>query len=78
MPVVERLTAGEAIREFRTARGLSARQLSLQAGQSESYVGKIESGMIEPSLKGFAKIAMVLKLKPLEIHTILAMEAGDE
>ena len=74
----ERLTVGEAVREFREARKISRRQLRLQAGLSESYVGKVESGMIEPSLRGFAKIAACLKLKPGEIHTLLMQEATAE
>lgn len=76
--VDERLTVGDAIREFREARKMSRRQLSLQAGLSESYVGKIESGMIEPSLRGFAKLAICLRLKPGEIATLLAQEATAE
>lgn len=71
----EGLTVGEAIREFREARHISRRSLSLQAGLSESYVGKIESGMIEPSLRGFAKLAVCLRLKPGEIHALLCVEA---
>lgn len=66
---------GEIIRLVRKAKGLTARQLSLQAGLSESYVGKLESGSLEPSLSAFARIAFELHLTPAEIHTIVLLQA---
>lgn len=71
------LRVGEAIREYREARGISARRLSLDAGLSESYVGRIESGESGPSLRAFAKLAVVLRMKPAEVYTIVCQEARE-
>lgn len=71
------LTIGEAIRTCRQARGWSARQLSLQAGLSESMVGKIEAGSLEPSLRTFARLVVQLKLKPREVAVLVFLAARD-
>lgn len=63
--------AGWALRQRREERGLSARELSIRAGLSESYVGKLESGQIDPSLRCFARIAMALDLTPQEIAFVV-------
>ena len=52
-------------------RGLSAAELSKQAGLSPSYFSKVESGAIRPSLVAFAKIVDVLQITPLEIEFLL-------
>jgi transcriptional regulator with XRE-family HTH domain len=65
----------ELLRLKRTQAGLSARALSLAAGQSGSYVSKVEAGTLEPSLKGFSKLATVLNLTPLELLLIVHGEA---
>lgn len=67
------MTVGEVIRACRVARGYSARGLSLQAGLSESVVGKIETGAMEPSLRVFAQIAHTLNLSPLEVAFLVAI-----
>lgn len=69
-------TVGDALRRKRETRtDMSARALSLKAGLSESYVGKIESGQMEPSLRAFARIAATLDLNAHEISMIIAKEA---
>lgn len=73
--VQERTTVGAVIREYRIARNISARQLSLSAGLSDSYVGKLESGAIECSLSAFAKIAVALKMKQAEVFVLVCNEA---
>lgn len=55
------------LRQARESKGLSARALSLEAGLSPSYVGKVEAGEIEPSLRTFAAIAVALELNPYEV-----------
>lgn len=67
---------GDVIRACRTARGYSARALSLEAGLSESVVGKIEAGAMEPSLKVFSRIVRVLDLSPLEVAALVALSHG--
>lgn len=62
-----RPNVGTLIRLARKRRGLSARALSAMADLSPSYVGKVESGEIEPSLKAFARLALALQLTRQEI-----------
>lgn len=69
------LTVGHVIRAMRERRRLSARALSLSAGLSESYVGKVESGACEPSLRAFAKIVTQLGLNAQEVFLVLQQEA---
>lgn len=68
---------GQAIRLLREKRGYSARSLSSVIGYSPSYIGKIESGQIDPSLHAFAKIAKALSMSQMEITFILNMAAQD-
>lgn len=67
------LTVGALLHECRVARGRSARRLSLDAGLSESVVGKVESGAIEPSLRVFAAIVGELGLNRREIEMLVAL-----
>lgn len=55
--------------------GLSGRGLSLQAGLSDSVVGKIESGEIQPSLRAFACIVVQLGLSDREIALLVRLTA---
>lgn len=71
----EQLTVAQVIRVVRLKAGVTARALSLSAGLSESYVGKVESGQIEPSLRAFAKIAAKLGLGQREIFAVVMQEA---
>lgn len=68
---------GWAIRHLRDREGISARALSLAAGLSPSYVGKIEKGEISPSFEAFARIALVLKMSLLEV-AYCVLSAGSE
>lgn len=53
---------------------MSARSLSLQAGLSPSYVGKLEAGEIEPSVRAFARLAMVLGMSVQEVFFCVITE----
>lgn len=66
---------GWALRHKRESLKLSARTVSLNAGLSESYVGKVESGRIELSFRNFAKICQVLKLNNQEICCLVRQAA---
>lgn len=63
-----------AIQLLRKRANLSARALSLKCGLSASYVAKVESGELEPSLKTFAKIAVALNMTSQEILHIIRIE----
>ena len=52
--------------ELRTQKGVSARDMSLSLGQSESYINKIENRRTLPSMTGFFYICEYLGITPQE------------
>ncbi len=52
--------------ELRIQKGVSARDMSLSLGQSESYINKIENGHTLPSFTGFLYICDYFGLTPRE------------
>jgi transcriptional regulator with XRE-family HTH domain len=52
---------GESIRILRTGKGLSQEQLALNAGVNTSYIGQIERGEKNPTIKTLEKIAVALE-----------------
>lgn len=50
--------------QLRIQKGVSARDMSLSLGQSESYINKIESGKALPSMTVFFYICEYLNLTP--------------
>lgn len=58
------------INELRMEKGISARDMSLSLGQSESYINKIENGRTLPSMTGFLYICEFFGITPEEFfHT---------
>lgn len=71
----QEVSLGDIIRHLRVKQGLSARALSLQAGLSPSYVGKLEAGEVtEPSVRAFAQLVSVLQMSPFEVYLSVMME----
>lgn len=56
----------QRLTELRIQRGLSARDMSLSLGQSESYINKIENRRTLPSFTGFLYICEFFGLTPEE------------
>ncbi len=54
------------ITQLRIAKGISARDMSLTLGQSESYINKIENGKSMPSMQVFFYICEYFKITPQE------------
>ncbi len=52
--------------ELRIQKGVSARDMSLSLGQSESYINKIENKRTLPSLTGFIYICEYFNITPQE------------
>jgi len=50
--------------ELRMQKGVSARDMSLSLGQSESYINKIENRRTLPSMAGFIYICEYLGISP--------------
>ena len=57
---VDRLT------KLRIQKGVSARDMSLSLGQSESYINKIENGASLPSMSTFFYICQYFGISPAE------------
>lgn len=54
----------ERLAALRMQKGVSARDMSLSLGQSESYINKIENRRTLPSMAGFFYICEYLGIKP--------------
>lgn len=58
------------VAELRTQKGVSARDMSLSLGQSESYVNKIENKRTMPSMAGFLYICEYFEITPQEFFNV--------
>ena len=54
----------DRIAQLRIVKGVSAREMSYDLGNSESYINKIENKKLQPSLEGFFKICDYLQIAP--------------
>ena len=54
----------QRLASLRTQKGVSARDMSLSLGQSESYINKIENRRTLPSMSGFFYICEYLEITP--------------
>lgn len=54
----------DRVAELRMRKGVSARDMSLSLGQSESYINKIENRRTLPSMTGFIYICEYLGITP--------------
>ena len=62
----------ERLSSLRMQKGVSARDMSLSLGQSESYINKIENRRTMPSMAGFIYICEYLGIAPYEFFDINA------
>jgi len=60
----------ERLAQLRMEKGVSARDMSLSLGQSESYINKIENRRTMPSMAGFFFICEYLAITPEEFFDI--------
>lgn len=58
------------IAELRTQKGISARDMSLSLGQSESYINKIENKRTLPSMTGFIYICEFFGITPQDFFNL--------
>ena len=52
--------------QLRTEKGVSARDMSLSLGQTESYINRIENGKMLPSMTVFFNICDYFRITPAE------------
>lgn len=57
---------GARLAELRGKKGVSARDMSLSLNASESYINRIETGKMMPSMAGFFNICSYLGVEPSE------------
>lgn len=60
----------ERLAALRLQKGVSARDMSLSLGQSESYINKIENRRTLPSMQGFLYICEYLNVTPEEFFRV--------
>ena len=58
---------GQALREFRTARGLTQEELAFESGYHPVYIGLLERGKKSPSLRAIMSLATTLKTRGSEL-----------
>jgi len=58
------------VTELRLQKGVSARDMSLSLGQSESYINKIENRRTLPSMNGFFYICEYLNISPKDFFDV--------
>ncbi len=58
---------------LRMQKGVSARDMSLSLGQSESYINKIENGKALPSMQGFFYICDYFRITPKDFFDTQAL-----
>ncbi|MDW5592981.1 helix-turn-helix transcriptional regulator [Conexibacter stalactiti] len=73
----EHVVFGRAVKEFRARRDLSQEQFGRQASLHRNYVGAIERGEINPTLRVMLKIARGLEA-PLSELIVLFEARRDE
>ena len=65
---------GERVRELRLAKGLSQEELAFRAGVHRTYLGGIERGERNPSLKNIAAIAKALDVSLSQLFSFTGNE----
>jgi transcriptional regulator with XRE-family HTH domain len=58
---------GAALRECRKSRGLSQEALAFESGYHPTYIGQVERGQKNPSLRAIFGLAKALRVLPSEL-----------
>lgn len=67
----------DRIREIRTKKGITARKMSLELGQSPAYINRIELGRMTPSLSAFLEICEFLDITPHDFFKTKTDDSDD-
>lgn len=67
MEIKERF--GKAVREQRTAKGISQEELAMRIGADQAYISRIEAGQMNVTLETVEQIA-----KALDLHVNLLLD----
>lgn len=63
---------------LRERQGISARELSARAGLSASYVSKVESGAVLPTIESFARLVSNLYTTDKEVAYLISTLTSKE
>lgn len=64
----------ERLTQLRMLQNISSRQMSMELGQNEGYMNKIENGKTMPSMEAFFLICAYLKITPEEFFLFCSKE----
>ena len=64
------------IQELRLKKGITAREMSIQLGQSPAYINRIETNRMTPSLASFLEICDLLEVSPASFFSVF--DKGNE
>lgn len=67
MPDALLLAFGDAVRSFRTSLGISQEELGRRAGIDRTYIGRVERGERNVSLRNIVRIADALDVMASEL-----------
>lgn len=59
----------DRITQLRLEKGVSSRGMSLELGLSESYINRLEQGVMLPSMEVFLRICDYFEITPLQFFT---------
>ena len=62
--------------ELRLQKNVSAREMSLDLGQNDSYINRIENGVAFPSMQSFFYICEYLQITPSDFFALEIKEPG--
>lgn len=68
---------GRAVREVRARRGLSQEALGERAGLHRNYVGSVEVGRINPTLRTLLRLVAGLDVPLSELVNVYERQLGD-
>lgn len=72
------LSLQNAVKYLRLKKSLSARQLSIEAGLSPTYISKLENGTLSPSFEAFCSISKVLNMTDQEVLYLIKLQQGKD
>jgi len=75
--VREQRALGRAVRELRARRGLSQEALGFQAGLHRNYVGAVERGEINPTLRTLLAVVAGLAVPLGELVAVYERQLAD-
>jgi transcriptional regulator with XRE-family HTH domain len=69
---------GQALRERRKEQGLTQEELAFKSGYHPTYIGQLERGAKNPSLRAILSLAVVLKTPGWELIKRVEVLQGSE